>query len=80
MITPTQAEALAQETMQNYVNACRCDGAQDVANVLMKLVSMCGLGMCAVVGQDEATSRLQGTADYIAKTQQNVNWKMERPQ
>jgi len=74
MITPTDAEALAKETMQNYVNACGCGSAQDVANVLMKLVSMCGLGICATVGQSEAVARLKGTADYIAKTQVGVNW------
>lgn len=78
MITPQEAEALAQKTMQDYVNACKCDSAQDVANALMKLVSMCGLGMCAVVGQPEAVDRLEGTAAYIAKTQEGRNWRSER--
>lgn len=78
MITPKEAEALAQTAMQNYVNACGCNSPQDVANVLMKLVSMCGLGMCAVVGQPEAVERLEGTAAYIAKTQEGKNWRSER--
>ena len=78
MITPQEAEALAQKTMQDYVNACKCENAQDVANALMKLVSMCGLGMCAVVGQPEAVDRLEGTAAYIAKTQEGRNWRSER--
>jgi hypothetical protein len=43
----------------------------------MKLVSMCGLGMCATVGQPEAVSRLQGTTDYIAAAQAGKNWKQE---
>jgi hypothetical protein len=80
MLTAKQAEALAQQAMQDYVNKCGCNTPQDVANVLMKLVSMCGLGMCATVGQREAVDRLQGTTDYIAKAQAGVNWKMERPQ
>lgn len=78
MITPKQAEALAQKTMQDYVNACKCDTPQDVANALMKLVSMCGLGMCATVGQPEAVERLESTAAYIAKTQAGKNWRSER--
>ena len=43
----------------------------------MKLASMCGLGMCATVGQEEAVARLQGTTDYIAATQEGKNWKSE---
>jgi hypothetical protein len=44
----------------------------------MKLASMCGLGMCATVGQEEAVARLQGTTDHIAKTQAGKNWHCER--
>jgi hypothetical protein len=80
MITAKQAEVLAQEAMQDYVNKCGCDNEQDVANALMKLASMCGLGMCAVVGQAEAVSRLQGTTDYIANAQAGQNWKKETVQ
>ena len=78
MITANEAEALAQKAMQDYVNACGCGSHEDVANVLMKLVSMCGLGMCAVVGQDDAVARLKGTASYIAKTEMGKNWTSER--
>ena len=78
MITPKEAEALAQKAMQDYVNACKCDTPQDVGNALMKLVSMCGLGMCATVGQPEAVKRLEGAASYIAQTQAGNNWRSER--
>lgn len=77
MITAKEGEALAQKFMQDYVNACGCQSTQDVANVLMKMVSMCGLGMCATVGQPEAVARLQGTTDYIAKAQAGKNWKRD---
>lgn len=77
MIKPQEAEKLAQKAMEKYVNACGCATTNDVANALMKLVSMCGLGMCATVGRDEAVSRLQGTTDYIARAQAGVNWKKE---
>jgi hypothetical protein len=79
-LTPEQVESLAQQVMQDYVQACGCANVQDVGNVLMKLASICGLGMCATVGQEEAVDRLQGTTDYIAKVQAGVNWKMERAQ
>lgn len=78
MITSSEAEELAQATMQEYVTKCGCNSTTDVANVLMKLVSMCGLGMCATVGQQEAVARLQGTTDYIAKTEAGKHWNMER--
>lgn len=77
MITPKVAEALAQKSMQDYVNACQCNSPQDVGNALMKLVSMCGLGMCATVGKEEAVQRLEGTAAYIAQTQEGVHWRSE---
>ena len=80
MITPQKAETLAQAMMQDYVKACDCQSVDDVANALMKLASMCGLGMCAVVGQPEAVARLQGTTDYIARTQAGKNWKRETVQ
>lgn len=77
MITPDQAEELAKKAMQDYVNKCGCNTVEDVGNVLMKLVSMCGLGMCAVGGKADAVARLQGTTDYISKTQEGVNWKSQ---
>ena len=78
MITPQEAEALAQKAMQDYVNACQCNTPQDVGNAIMKLVSMCGLGMCATVGQKEAVQRLEGNAAYIARTQKGKQWHSER--
>lgn len=75
MITASEAEKLANKTVEDYVNACGCQNEQDVANVLMKLASMCGLGMCAVVGQDEAVARLQGTTNHIASARHSETWK-----
>lgn len=80
MITPHEADDLAQKTIQEYVNACRCNSTQDIGNVLMKLASMCGLAMCATVGHAEAVSRLQGTTDYIEKSQAGKKWKQETVQ
>ena len=74
MITPQEVEKLANKTVEDYVNACRCNNEQDVANVLMKLASMCGLGMYAVVGQEEAIERMQGTTCYIASKRHSPTW------
>jgi hypothetical protein len=79
VISPGQAEKLAHALVENYINKCGCENTQDVANALMKLASMCGLGMCAVVGRAESVQRLRETADYIAKAQAGVNWKVETP-
>lgn len=75
---PKEAEELAQKMMQDYVAQCKCNSNKGVANVLMKLASMCGLGMCAVVGQPEAVARLQGTTNYIAHTQAGKQWHSQR--
>lgn len=77
MISSKEAEKLAHRAVQDYVNSCGCNTLEDVGNALMKLVSMCGLGMCATVGQQEAVARLQGTTNYIAATQEGKNWKSE---
>lgn len=77
MITPKEAEVLAHQTLEEFVNKCGCMNTQDVANVMMKLASMCGLGMCAVVGRDEAVDRMQQTTDYIAKAQAVKNWTIK---
>jgi hypothetical protein len=75
MITAQECEALAHKTVEEYVNQCGCQNNQDVANVLMKMASMCGLAVCAVVGQPEAVERLTGTTNYIAQSQAGKQWK-----
>lgn len=65
MITPKDADALAHSTIENYVACCHCRTPQDMANVLMKLASMSGLAMMAVVGKEEAIDRLTGTTNHL---------------
>lgn len=74
MITPAEAEALANKTVSEYLTACKLQTPEDAGNALMKLVSMCGLAMCATVGQQEAVDRLMGTAAYMAKPQFSGPW------
>ncbi|MDD4926934.1 MAG: hypothetical protein PHF58_10580 [Methylotenera sp.] len=77
MITQEEAEALAKKHLQDYVNACGCNTTEDAANALMKMASLCGVFMCAMVGQAEAVARLEGTAAFIAKPEIGANWKYE---
>lgn len=77
VVKPDEAERLAQAFMESYVAMCDCATQEDVGNVLMKLVSVAGLGMCAVVGQAEAVARLEGTAAHIAKPQYSKPWTKE---
>ncbi|WP_119157462.1 hypothetical protein [Caldimonas tepidiphila] len=77
MISSTEAEALAKQHIQAYVNACGCNTVEDVGNVLMKLVSLAGITMCATVGQADAVARLEGTTRHIANRQFST-WRMER--
>lgn len=77
MITPEEAEKLATDAVESYVNQCGCLNDQDAANALMKLASMCGVAMCAVVGQDEAVARLQGTTNHIASEKHSASWKRQ---
>ena len=80
MITSSEAEKLAKQKMEEYVNACGCDAVEDAGNALSKMVCMCGLAMCATVGQDEAVSRLEEIAAYVAETQTGKHWSIERSQ
>lgn len=68
MITQAIAEKLAINVVQDYVNQCDCETNEDVANVLMKLASVCGISICAVVGKHEAVARMEGTAEFIKNT------------
>ena len=79
MVTQAEAELLAKDAIQNYLNACRLQTVEDAGNALMKLVSVAGVTMCATLGQDEAVARMEGTAAFIAK-QNFGQWKMERAQ
>lgn len=77
MVTQSEAEMLAREAIQKYLNDCRLQTIEDAGNALMKLLSVAGVIMCATIGKDEAVERLEGTAAFIAK-QDFGQWKMER--
>lgn len=80
MITPQEAEVVANRIVGEYLTACKLDTQQQAGDALMKLVSMCGLAMCATVGQADAVARLEGTAAYIARPEHGRGWKREAVQ
>lgn len=78
MITPNEADALAHSTIENYMACCHCRTPQDMANVLMKLASMSGLAMMAVVGKEAAIDRLTVTTNHLRTVPESASsWTRE---
>ena len=65
---PDEAEALAARAVGDYLNACRMDDPAQIADRLMKLVSVAGVMMAQANGADDAFDRLLGTAQFVLKT------------
>lgn len=65
--TPAEAQALAIKAVQDYLNACRMTEDTQVADYLMKLISVAGILMSRAVGAAEAFERLNGTAYFVAE-------------
>lgn len=80
MIKPADAEKLATQKIQEYVNACGCMTVDDVGNVLMKLLSTTGQALVATQGQDAAVAMLEGTAQHLAKPEFSKPYMMQTVQ
>jgi hypothetical protein len=74
MVTQEQAEELARQHVQEYVNSCGCLTVEDIGNVLLKMLSVTAVSIAATNGKHTAVSMLLGTAGFIEK--QPDNWKM----
>ncbi len=77
MITQQEAEKLATEKIQEYVNACDCMNTDDVGNVLMKMLSVTGQAILATQRQEKAVEIIKGTANHIAKPKFKNGYKQE---
>ena len=55
---PDEAEALAARAVGDYLNACRMDDPAQIADRLMKIVSVAGVMMAQANGADDAFDRL----------------------
>lgn len=80
MVSQEQAEEMAKQLIQQYLNDCQLDTNQDAGKALMKLMSVAGVLMVATVGYDEAVDRMYSTAAFVEKklvgvkfVQQTVN-------
>lgn len=67
MVTPDQAEVIANKAVEDYINACEPQTLDEVGKVLLKLMSMTGLAMCAARGQDGAVAAVESVAVHISK-------------
>lgn len=79
MVTQQEAEALAQKHVQDYLNACGLDTAEDAGNALMKLCGVAGVMMCATLAKklrDEAAGKIaeaQRVEDGIAADKKELD-------
>ena len=65
---PDEAEALAARAVGDYLNACRMDDPAQIADRLMKLVSVAGVMMAQANGAYDAFDRLLATAQFVLQT------------
>jgi hypothetical protein len=77
MVTPQEADALAQECIRNYLNDCGLETVADAGNALMKLCSVTGIALCATVGYEDAVDRLNGVAAFVENNMRDVQFKRE---
>jgi len=67
MISQEAAETLCVEFVSKYLKDATPCTAEDIANMLMKLVSVAGLTMYRVVGQQETMNRMIQTAAFCSR-------------
>lgn len=67
MVTPDQAEVIANKAVEDYINACEPQNLDEVGKVLLKLLSMTGLAMCAARGQNGAVAAVESVAVHISQ-------------
>jgi len=67
MITPDQAEQVTHRLIEGYINAAKPKDMEDVAGLLLKLISMAGLALAATCGIDDAVHALELAAEHVAK-------------
>ncbi len=77
---PDEAEALAARAVGDYLNACRMDDPAQIADRLMKLVSVAGVMMAQANGADDAFDRLLGTAQFVLETMPKQPAKLHKVQ
>lgn len=64
---PAEAEEHAQKAVEDYMNACRLTSTDQIADHLMKLMSVTAIVMANSVGSAETFARLEGVALFVAQ-------------
>ncbi|MCE1010183.1 hypothetical protein [Pseudomonas monteilii] len=67
MVTPQEAEAIANKAVESFINACGPRNIEDVGHVLIKLCSMTALALCAARGQDGGVQAVLSVAEHISQ-------------
>lgn len=67
MITPQEAERRAHQHIEEYVAGALCSSPEEVAKVLMKLISVAGVAIATVSNKDDAVFRMRLCADIVAQ-------------
>ena len=68
MVKHDEAEKLAIEKVNEYLQACGCEAPLDISRALMKLASVSGCMMVAATGQEDGIRRMKNTANFIEKS------------
>ncbi len=65
MIDNKKAEAICRKLTESYIAECLCDDEADVVKCLSKLISMCGMGICAVTDRHVMDDTFKDVALYL---------------
>jgi hypothetical protein len=68
MISPQEAEALAQVTVETFVSCCGAADADDARRAVIKLFSMAGIALVAIAGRERALEILDETKQNMSRT------------
>lgn len=67
MVTPQEAERIAEKAVENYINDCKPQNMDDLGHVLLKLCSMTGVALCATRGQQGGVEAVLSVAKHISQ-------------
>lgn len=79
MISPQEAEALAQVTVETYVSCCGAQNADDARHAIIKLFSMAGIALVAIAGRELALEIADETKQNMARNDLVARLEMVKP-
>lgn len=79
MISPQEAEAVAQATVEQYIAYCGAQNKDEARQVLIKLFSMAGIALVAIAGRDRALEIADATKHNMARPDLVARLEMVKP-